>query len=117
MNMLERTLMRMFGRPEGALGRLGGIIMARMNREMARSVIGLLQIHSNEQVLEVGFGPGVGIALLAKSAPSGHVAGVDPSTQGNRAKPMKSFLRTPVALWVIFARGSVLLLKSSLYFC
>jgi ubiquinone/menaquinone biosynthesis C-methylase UbiE len=73
--------MRMFGRPEGALGRLGGIIMARMNREMARSVIGLLQIHSNEQVLEVGFGPGVGIALLAKSASSGHVAGVDPSKE------------------------------------
>ncbi len=81
MNMLERTLMRMFGRPEGALGRLGGIIMARMNREMARSVIGLLQIHSNEQVLEVGFGPGMGIALLAKSASSGHVAGVDPSKE------------------------------------
>jgi hypothetical protein len=36
------------------------------------------------------------------------------SDQGNRAKPMKSFLRTPVALWVIFARGSVLLLKSRL---
>src|SRR5687767_3986850 len=31
--------------------------------------------------------------------------------QGNRVKPIKSFLRTAVALWVMFARRSVLLSK------
>ena len=51
MNMLERTLMRMFGRPEGALGRLGGIIMARTNAEFARSVISLLDIQPSDKVL------------------------------------------------------------------
>ena len=39
----------------------------------------MLQIRPNERVLEVGFGPGVAIALLAGSASSGYVAGVDPS--------------------------------------
>jgi hypothetical protein len=34
--------------------------------------------------------------------------------QGNRVKPIKSFLRTAVALWVMFARRSVLLSKSRL---
>ena len=34
--------------------------------------------------------------------------------QGNRVKPIKSFLRTTIALWVMFARRSVLLSKSRL---
>src|SRR3954469_4934605 len=34
-----------------------------------------------------------------------------PPTQGNRVKPIKSFLRTVVALWIMFARRSVLLSK------
>src|SRR5688572_15642907 len=34
--------------------------------------------------------------------------------QGNRVKPIKSFFRIAVALWVMFARRSVLLSKSRL---
>jgi SAM-dependent methyltransferase len=40
-------------------------------------VIDLLDIQPHERVLEVGFGPGVGLQLLARSA--GYVAGVDAS--------------------------------------
>ena len=71
--------MRTFGRPTGTLGKLGGIIMARTNAPFARSVISLLDVKPSEQVLEVGFGPGVGIQLLAKSAR--RVAGVDCSRE------------------------------------
>ncbi len=74
-------LMRMFGRPKGSLGRLGGIIMARMNRKVAAWAINLLAIHPSDRVLEVGFGPGVGIQLLAELASSGHVVGVDHSKE------------------------------------
>jgi ubiquinone/menaquinone biosynthesis C-methylase UbiE len=81
MRVLERTLLRMFGRPTGALGRLGGIIMARTNAAFARSVVGLLEVRPSDKVLEVGFGPGVGIQLLAESAPAGRVAGVDCSKE------------------------------------
>ena len=38
-------LMHMFGRPKGGLGRLGGIIMARMNRKVAAWAIDLLAVH------------------------------------------------------------------------
>jgi len=67
----------MFGCPKGILGQLGGIIMARTNQKCAAWVIALLDIQPHDRVLEVGFGPGVGIQLLAKSASAGYVAGVD----------------------------------------
>jgi ubiquinone/menaquinone biosynthesis C-methylase UbiE len=79
MSLMHRIFMRMFGRPQGVLGRLGGSIMARMNQQCAAWVINLLDIQPHERVLEVGFGPGVGIQLLAKSA--GYVAGVDASEE------------------------------------
>ena len=79
--MSASILMRMFGRPRGILGRLGGVIMARMNQKCATWVIDLLEVQPNDRILEVGFGPGVGIELLAKAAPKGYVAGVDPSQE------------------------------------
>jgi ubiquinone/menaquinone biosynthesis C-methylase UbiE len=81
MSVFKSTLMRMFGRPRGVLGRLGGVIMARMNQKCAARVIDLLEVQPNDRILEVGFGPGVGIELLAKAAPEGYVAGVDPSQE------------------------------------
>jgi ubiquinone/menaquinone biosynthesis C-methylase UbiE len=81
MSVVHSILLRMFGRPQGTLGRLGGIIMARTNQKCAAWVIDLLDIQPHDSVLEVGFGPGVGIQLLAKSASAGHVAGVDYSKE------------------------------------
>ena len=81
MGVARSILVRMFGRPEGVLGRLGGLIMARTNRECAIWVIELLDVGPDENVLEVGFGPGVGIQLLAKRAAAGYVAGIDPSVE------------------------------------
>ena len=79
MSVVQRIFMRMFGRPQDVLKRVGGIIMARTNQQCAAWVIDLLNIQSHERVLEVGFGPGVGIQLLARSASAGYVAGVDAS--------------------------------------
>jgi ubiquinone/menaquinone biosynthesis C-methylase UbiE len=75
MSVLGSTLRRMFGRPMGTLGKLGGLIMARANAAFARSVINLLDVQPGDAVLEVGFGARVGIQLLANSV--GRVAGVD----------------------------------------
>ncbi len=81
MGVVESTLMRTFGRPTGLLGRLGGRIMARTNGAFARSAIGLLDVQPDDRVLEVGFGPGVGLEALAGAAPAGRVAGVDCSKE------------------------------------
>jgi ubiquinone/menaquinone biosynthesis C-methylase UbiE len=77
----RNLLMRLFGCPTGLLGRLGGLIMARMNREAAAQVVGLLAIRPDDKVLEIGFGPGVAIQLLAQRAPGGRIVGVDSSLE------------------------------------
>ena len=77
----RRVLMRTFGRPRGLLGRIGGAIMARMNRQCVTWVItDVLRIQPRDRVLEVGFGPGVGIECLAKAS-TAKVAGVDASDE------------------------------------
>jgi ubiquinone/menaquinone biosynthesis C-methylase UbiE len=81
MQQAKQILMRMFGRPEGLLGRFGGVVMARMNRPGAAWGVGLLELRAGEKVLEVGFGPGVAIEILAGAAPKVRVAGIDPSAE------------------------------------
>ncbi|HJP96921.1 MAG TPA: methyltransferase domain-containing protein [Rhodanobacteraceae bacterium] len=72
---------RIFGLPQGLLGRLGGRILAVEGKEaMVRHVLSELHVAPGEAVLEVGFGPGVGIRLAAERVgKAGFVAGVDPS--------------------------------------
>jgi ubiquinone/menaquinone biosynthesis C-methylase UbiE len=81
MNFVKSLFMRAFGRPTGFSGRLGGIIMARMNQRIAQRAIELLDVQPSDSVLEVGFGSGMGIELLARSASSGRVASIDPSEE------------------------------------
>ena len=79
--LMRSILMRAFGRPQGVLGRLGGVIMARTNDDCGAWVIDLLMVTPNDRVLEVGFGPGVVIQRLAKLGVAGHVAGIDLSRE------------------------------------
>jgi ubiquinone/menaquinone biosynthesis C-methylase UbiE len=81
MPWMHKLLVRMFGRPKGVLGRLGGVIMARVNRDAAAQVIEALDVRPDDKVLEVGFGPGVAIQLLLHRAPAGSVSGVDQSQE------------------------------------
>ena len=75
----SRLALRAFALPRGLLGRLGGQVMARGNEAAQREVLGLLDVRPGERVLEVGYGPGVLLRLLAEETPAGAVVGVDPS--------------------------------------
>ena len=81
MSVSRTLLMRAFGRPRGLLGRIGGVIMARSNRACALWVSDLLDPQPRDRILEVGFGPGVAIELMASRASLGHVAGIDASAE------------------------------------
>jgi SAM-dependent methyltransferase len=102
MGFVRRILMRMFGRPRGVLGRLGGLIMARANAGFGGRAAGLLGVQPRDNVLEVGFGPGVAIERLARLAAAGRVAGVDPSramVRQARARNAAAIRSGRVDLW------------------
>jgi ubiquinone/menaquinone biosynthesis C-methylase UbiE len=81
MSIMKPFFMRMFGRPRGSLGRLGGHIMARLNAECGVRACELLEIAADDTILEVGFGPGVTIDHVATLVPASRVAGIDPSAE------------------------------------
>jgi SAM-dependent methyltransferase len=75
---LMRPLFQQFARPSGWLGRIAGSMMAKAADD-DRWLVDLLDSQPEDRVLEVGFGPGVAIELLAARVSRGLVAGIDPS--------------------------------------
>jgi ubiquinone/menaquinone biosynthesis C-methylase UbiE len=73
---LWHSLAQQFRQPAGFLGRLIGFLF-RINREGIDWTIDLLEIQPTDHVLEIGFGPGLGIQRAASLATQGRVAGVD----------------------------------------
>lgn len=79
MKLADQILDRMFGHPEGLLGALGGRILARGKEDTTEWVLSLIELESDDHVLEVGIGPGVSIQHAATRVPDGFVTGVDTS--------------------------------------
>lgn len=81
MNSLRSALVEQFGKPSGLLGRVAGFIMRvrPSNRERNLRTLALLDIQPADQVLEVGFGPGLAIERAAELASRGKVVGIDHS--------------------------------------
>ena len=76
---LKKNLMEQaFCLPQGVVGRLGGRLMT-LDRVLPAWVLGLLEVGPSDAVLEVGCGPGLGVALAAALVPEGQVVGIDPS--------------------------------------
>lgn len=81
MSFVDKLLWKAFGVPTGRLGRLGGKIMAgRRQRTIAVHVAELLDVRPGDRVLEIGFGPGIGIECVShRLAGQGRIVGIDPS--------------------------------------
>jgi len=63
--------------PTGLLGRWLGRVMAAETADANRAAVGLLDLQPADQVLEVGFGHGATVALMAAEVSGGRVVGVD----------------------------------------
>lgn len=68
-------------KPEGAYGREVGKVMAQRNSEATAFTLRCLDVQESDHVLEIGFGPGEGIAQAVQLTPKGFVAGVDYSSE------------------------------------
>jgi SAM-dependent methyltransferase len=70
-----------FGKPEGLFGRLAGFIMSTRSSNIARGDwgISLLDVRPTDNVLEIGFGPGIAIQKLSALANEGTIYGIDHS--------------------------------------
>jgi ubiquinone/menaquinone biosynthesis C-methylase UbiE len=84
MTLKQRVLrrgVRQFHHPRGIPGRLAGFVMAHRDSNVRRNrwVAALLDVQPTDRVLEVGFGPGIAIAELARRATQGRVYGIDHS--------------------------------------
>ena len=66
-----------FAHPRGLLGYLGGMIMGLSTGERNTWTLSLLDLRPEDQVLDVGCGPGALIQALAVQVTSGIIAGVD----------------------------------------
>ena len=78
---LTKTIHSQFHKPTGVLGALAGAIMAHRpsNRRRNEWIVELLDVRSTDHVLEIGFGPGYAIELLAERCREGRVVGLDHS--------------------------------------
>jgi ubiquinone/menaquinone biosynthesis C-methylase UbiE len=65
--------------PQGAPGVVMGWLMERLNADQNRATIEALEPPERGEVLEIGFGPGHALEMLARKRPLRLVAGVDHS--------------------------------------
>lgn len=66
-------------RPAGLFGRAFGVAMEWLNSSAYRLALDMLGLQLHESVLEIGFGTGRLIEMLADNVRDGRVAGVDPT--------------------------------------
>jgi len=78
---IRDRLVTQFGMPKGALGRMAGFIMSHRSSNLERIewAIDLLDVRRNDHVLEIGFGPGIGVQMLSGRIVDGRVYGIDHS--------------------------------------
>lgn len=72
---------RQLAHPSGAMGRLAGRFMVHVNRRPYDLALDALDPGPGDEVLEIGFGPGEGLAALVRRVPRGRIFGLDGSPQ------------------------------------
>jgi ubiquinone/menaquinone biosynthesis C-methylase UbiE len=79
LGILDPSTNNPFARPSGWQGRIAGRFMLWTNKQ--NDVVGVLGVQPGDDVLEVGYGPGGLIRLLAERTETASIRGVDPSPE------------------------------------
>jgi ubiquinone/menaquinone biosynthesis C-methylase UbiE len=93
--MLQQRIAQQYGRPTGLLGHYIGLKMVRDHRPENEWTVNLLQPQPADHILEVGFGAGFAIGLLAPLVTQGQVVGLERS----RTMVRLATLRNWRAIW------------------
>lgn len=72
-----KKIFQQFMKPEGMLGKVAGSLMAITGTKKNRWTIALLDLQADDNIFEIGFGPGTAIGLMAKQLKTGKVVGID----------------------------------------
>ncbi|WP_181884542.1 class I SAM-dependent DNA methyltransferase [Neobacillus piezotolerans] len=72
---------KQFRVPGGFLGKIAGKIMYFENKKINKWTIDNLSLTNGQTVLEIGFGPGYAIGLIAERCPDCTIEGIDLSTK------------------------------------
>jgi len=64
-------------KPAGLMGKVFGVLMNRVNKDLNKFMLENLQLEGVDQVLEIGFGDGKLIREMASFLPKGKVVGID----------------------------------------
>ena len=72
-----RELGEQLRKPSGTYGKLVAKMMERRNREFYEKIIIDLELKSGDKIYEIGYGPGLGINLIANSTIDCSISGID----------------------------------------
>lgn len=76
-NIITRWLDPHYRCPQGWLGRYVGHLMTVQHVPELQWTLDVLSVHPTSRVLEIGFGAGNAINVVAARVPDGHVSGID----------------------------------------
>lgn len=74
---MSTALSKQLRKPSGFLGKLVSKMMEFRNRGFYKVIIGRLSPHPGEHILEIGYGPGLGVYQIANSYPGCRISGID----------------------------------------
>jgi SAM-dependent methyltransferase len=72
-----RKISLQFKKPTGIPGKIVSDLMIIGNRSAYKTMIKDLTLHSKDKVLEIGYGPGIGIELISRRFESCDIYGID----------------------------------------
>jgi ubiquinone/menaquinone biosynthesis C-methylase UbiE len=74
---MSNALAEQLRKPSGFFGKLVAKMMEFRNRASYKEIVSKLSPHTGEHILEIGYGPGLGIYQVANSFPGCRISGID----------------------------------------
>ena len=75
--MIQKFIASQFKKPTGLFGIFTSNIMVKNNQKNYNKIIKDLDLHANDKLLEIGYGPGIGIQMIAELCSDCTIHGID----------------------------------------